>query len=181
MESASGGIPMGPSAASHADPGLLDWLASHGVEFEIHEHAPAVTARGTAKAEGVDPHTFAKVVVVRTPDERSAFLVVETTDQLDLRKAARCLDVDQVRLLTEGELATLAPTCEVGAVPAIGALFGVTMLADFAVRDDREISFNAGTHACSVRVEREGWQRATGVVYADLAADRDDRPAWAQS
>lgn len=179
-ESASAGLPMGARSTSNADPGLLDWLARHDVEFEIHEHAPAVTARGAAKAEGVDPHTFAKVVAVRTPDNRTVFLVVETTDQLDLRKAARCLDADDVRLLTEGELATLAPRCEVGAVPAIGALFGVTMVADFAVRDDREISFNAGTHDCSVRVERAGWQRATGVVYADLAADRDDRPAWAQ-
>lgn len=172
---------MSAGATSHADPGLLEWLASHDVEYEVHEHAPAVTARGVAKAEGVDPHTFAKVVAVRTPDGRPAFLVVETTDQLDLRKAARSLGADNVRLLTEGELAALAPTCEVGAVPAIGSLFGVPMVADYAVRDDRDISFNAGSHSCSVRVERASWERATGVVYADLAAHLDDRPAWAQS
>lgn len=172
---------MAASATSHADPGLLEWLASHDVEYEVHEHAPADTAHGVAKAEGVDPHTFAKVVAVRTPDGRSAFLVVETTDRLDLRKAARSLGADNVRLLTEAELAALAPTCEVGAVPAIGSLFGVSMVADYAVRDDRDISFNAGSHSCSVRVDRAGWERATGVVYADLAAHLDDRPAWAQS
>jgi Ala-tRNA(Pro) deacylase len=172
---------MGASAISHADPSLLEWLGSHDVEYEVHEHAPAYTARGVAKAEGVDPHTFAKVVAVRTKDGRSAFLVIETTDQLDLRKAARTLGADEVRLLSEGELATLAPTIEVGAVPAIGALYGVPMVADYAVRDDRDISFNAGSHSCSVRVERVGWERASGVVYADLAADRDDRPAWALS
>jgi prolyl-tRNA editing enzyme YbaK/EbsC (Cys-tRNA(Pro) deacylase) len=55
------------------------------------------------------------------------------------------------------------------------------MVADYAVRDDRDISFNAGSHSCSVRVERAGWERATGVVYADLAADLDSSPAWAQS
>ncbi len=172
---------MGASTISHADPSLLEWLAGHDVEYEVHEHTPAFTALGVAKAEGVDPHTFAKVVAVRAPDGRSAFLVVETTDQLDLRKAARTLGADEVRLLTEGELAALAPTCEVGAVPAIGSLFGVPMVADYAVRDDRDISFNAGSHSFSVRVERAGWERATGVVYADLAADRDDRPVWARS
>ncbi len=172
---------MGASAISHADQGLLTWLADHDVEYEVHEHAPAFTARGVAKAEGVDPHTFAKVVAVRTSDARPAFLVIETTDQLDLRKAAQTLGADFVRLLTEGELATLAPSCELGAMPAIGALYGVPMVADYAVREDRDISFNAGSHGCSVRVERSGWERATGVVYADLAADRDDRPAWAQS
>lgn len=171
---------MGASAISHADPGLLGWLADHDVEYEVHEHAPAFTALGVAKAENVDPHTFAKVVAIRTPDGRSAFLIIDTTDRLDLRKAALSLRVDAVRLLTEGELAALAPTCEVGAVPAIGSLYGVPMVADYAVRDDRDISFNAGSHSCSVRVERAGWEHATGVTYADLAADRGD-PAWARS
>ena len=138
----------------------------------------ATTALGVARAEGVDPHTFAKVVAVRTPDGRTAFMVVETTDQVDLRKAAEALDATHVSLLTEAELATLAPNSEIGAMPAVGALFGVSMIADYAVRDDRDISFNAGSHRCSVRVERAGWERATGVVYADLAADRGDHPAW---
>ena len=172
---------MGASTTSSADPGLLAWLSGHDVEYEVHEHAPAMTALATAKAEGVDPHTFAKVVAVRTKDGRSVLLVVETTDQLDLRKAARTLGAVDVRLLSEGELAALAPDCAVGAVPAVGALFGVAMVADYAVRDDRDISFNAGSHSCSVRVERAGWERATGVVYADLAADLDSSPAWAQS
>jgi Ala-tRNA(Pro) deacylase len=168
------------SATSHAVPGLLDWLASHHVEYEVHEHAPAVTARGIARAEGVDPRTFAKVVVVRADDGRLAFLVIETTDRLDLAKAARGLGADTVRLLTEAELAGLDPACEVGAVPAVGSLFGATMMADHALRDEADISFNAGSHSCSVRVERTTWERATGVAYADLAA-RADRPAWARS
>jgi Ala-tRNA(Pro) deacylase len=180
-ESASGGFTMAASATSHADPALLDWLARHDVEFEVHEHAPATTALGVARAEGVDPHTFAKVVAVRTTDGRTAFVVVETTDQVDLRKAAEALDARHVSLLTEAELEALAPQCEIGAMPAVGALFEVPMLADYAVRDDRDISFNAGSHRFSVRVERAGWERATGVVYADLAVDRGDHPAWDRS
>jgi Ala-tRNA(Pro) deacylase len=172
---------MGASSISRADPSLLEWLASNDVEYEVHEHSPAVTARGAAKAEGVDPHTFAKVVGVKTDDGRSAFVVLETTDQLDLRKAARALVSDRVSLLNEAELAAVAPTSEVGAAPAVGALYGLPMVADNAVRDDRDISFNAGSHSWSVRVERAGWERATGVVYADLAVDRDDRPAWSRS
>ena len=91
------------------------------------------------------------------------------------------MGTDVVRLLTEHELKALAPDCEVGAVPAVGALFDVPMIADHALRDDRDISFNAGSHRCSVRVERAGWERAAGVLYADLAVDHDDRPVWARS
>jgi len=172
---------MGASTTSYADPGLLAWLTDHEVEYEVHEHAEAMTARATAKAEGVDAHTFAKVVAVRLPDGGAAFAILETTDQLDLHKTARAFEVDAVRLLTEGEMAVITPHCEIGAAPAIGSLYGLAMVADHALRDDDAISFNAGSHRCSVRVERMAWERATGVAYADLAATADDRPAWSRS
>ena len=160
---------------------LLDWLADHDIEYELHQHDPAFTARATAAAEGVDPRTFAKVVAVASPDGRGALVVLDATDQVDLRKARRTLGASDVRLLTEPELTALAPGCELGAIPAVGSLFGLTTYADYAVRDDPEISFNAGSHRFSARVDRAGWERACGVVYADLAADADSGPAWARS
>lgn len=162
-------------------PGLLDWLASHDVEYEIHEHDLAFTARATATAEGVDPRTFAKVVGVATRDGRNVLIVLDATDQLDLHKAGRALGASNARLLTEAELTALAPGCEVGAIPAVGSLFGLATYADYAVRDDPEISFNAGSHRFSARVERASWERACEVVYADLAVESDSRPAWARA
>jgi len=160
--------------------GLLDWLASHDVEYEIHEHAVSFTARATAHADGVNPAAFAKVVAVGM-DDRLALLVVEAADHVDLRKARRLLDVDDVRVLSEEELARLAPEMEVGALPAIGQLFNLPMYADHALRDNDTISFNAGSHSFTVRVERAAWERATGVSYADLAQERGYRPAWSRS
>ena len=162
-------------------PALLEWLASHDIEYEIHEHETAFTARATATAEGVDPHTFAKVVGVATQDGRHILVALDATDHLDLLKARLALGSRDVRLLTEAELATLAPGCQAGAIPAAGPLFGLTTYADYAVRDDPEISFNAGSHRFSVRVERPSWERACGIVYADLAMESDSRPAWARS
>ena len=160
---------------------LLDWLAAHGVEHEVHEHPEAFTARGTAQAEGVDPRTFAKVVGVVTDDGRRVLLVLDATDHVDLRKARQVLSVRDVRLLTEAELVALAPDCEVGAMPAVGALYGLAVYADYAVRDEPDISFNAGSHRFSVRVDRTAWERSAGVHYADLAVESDTRPAWARS
>lgn len=157
---------------------LLDWLASQELEYEIHEHAPAYTARAAATAEGVDPRTFAKVLVVALHDGRNAFVVLDAPDHLDLRKARHVLGSKDVRLLSEPELTALAPGCEVGAIPAVGPLFGLTTYADYAVRDDAELSFNAGSHRFSARVERARWERACNVIYADLAEDADAGPAW---
>lgn len=160
---------------------LLDWLRTKDVEHEIHEHDLAFTARATATAEGVDPRTFAKVVGVATADGRNVIVVLDATDHLDLGKTRRTLGVSEVRLLNEAELTALAPGCEAGAMPAVGSLFGLPTYADYAVRDDPDISFNAGSHRFSVRVERAGWDRACGPTYADLASDSDIRPAWARS
>ncbi|HET9085371.1 MAG TPA: YbaK/EbsC family protein [Candidatus Limnocylindrales bacterium] len=159
--------------------GLQQWLAERDVDFDIHEHDEAFSATSTALAEGVDVRTFAKVVGVVTDDGRAALLVLDADDRLDLDKASTALDAKHVRLLTEAGLAALTPGCLPGAVPAVGELFQLPMIADLAVRDDAEISFNAGTHRHSVRVDRPAWERATGVRYADLAAEDPDRPAWA--
>ena len=163
------------------DPDLLEWLAGHGVEYEIHEHDRAFTARATAKAEGVDPRTFAKVVGLSVHGGRDVLVVLDATDRLDLRKAAQVFGGSDVRLLTEAEMHDLAPACEVGAVPPVGSLLGLATYADYAVRDDPEISFNAGSHRFSARVERAAWEHASGVVYADLAADTETGPAWSRS
>jgi Ala-tRNA(Pro) deacylase len=165
-------------AQPHA--GLLDWLRKHGVDHEVHEHLETFTARSTARSEGVDARTFAKVVGVATDDGRHVLIVVDAPDRVDLRKASDVLG-SGVKLLTEAELAAHTPGCEPGAMPAVGVLFGLPMYADYAVKDDAEISFNAGSHRYSVRVDRAAWERAAAVQYADLASANDERPAWAWS
>ena len=170
----------GQAAVPQPDPRLLSWLESRHVDYELHPHDPTFTAKATARADGVDPHTFAKVVGVSTAEGHVGLAVVEASDLVDLVKARRVLDTRQVRLLTESELAELAPGCEVGAIPAVGDLYGLPTFADFALRDDAEIVFNAGSHAVSVRVDRHAWERACHVVFGDLAADAGE-PAWARS
>jgi Ala-tRNA(Pro) deacylase len=173
--------PTSASAHPGALPTLLEWLESRAIEHDVHDHPETFTARQTAHAEGVDPRTFAKVVAVRTDDQETVLLVLDATDRVDLRKARDALLADDVRLLTEAELAALAPDCDAGAMPAVGALFGLQMVADHAIHEDAALSFNAGTHRSAVRVDRAAWERATGVRYADLAEEADARPAWARS
>jgi len=166
-----------PSSGPHA--GLLDWLGGHGVEYELHEHPLTFTARETAEIEGVDPRRFAKTLAVETGDGRRALIVVDATDHLDLAKAATALAADRVRLLSEIEMQSFAPDCEVGTMPPIGELFDVPVLADSAVREDPEITFHAGSHHFTVHVDRPGWERAVGVAYHDLA-ERRTEPAWSR-
>jgi len=173
-------IAMTTTTAHRPHAGLLAWLRQHGVDHEVHEHLAAYTAISTARSEGIDARSFAKVVGVATDDDRCALVVLDAPDRVDLHKA-RLVFGSSVRLLTEPELAERTPGCEHGAMPAVGSLFGLPTYADYAIRDQSEISFNAGTHRATVRVDRAAWEEATDVHYADLAETTDDRPAWFRS
>ncbi|HEY3336781.1 MAG TPA: YbaK/EbsC family protein [Candidatus Limnocylindrales bacterium] len=157
--------------------GLVDWLASRNVEYEIREHPQAFTAQATARAERVDPHAFVKVVGVVTDDGRRVLLAVEAVDHVDLGKAHRVLGARDVRIMTEPEFAALAPDCEAGAIPPVPELWNVPVYVDLALRDVPELAFAAGSHRYSVHVDRAAWERTSGIAYADLARD-DGRPAW---
>jgi Ala-tRNA(Pro) deacylase len=151
---------------------LLTWLDDKHIDYQVHEHVRALTALATARAEGVDPGTFEKVIWVRTAEHKDALMVLDAEDHLDLRKAREVLKTRKVTLVDEDEIRELAPECDPGAMPAVGVLFGLQTYADLAVGEDARVSFNAGSHSHAVRVDRAAWEKALGVVYADLATDR---------
>jgi Ala-tRNA(Pro) deacylase len=159
--------------------GLLDWLARHDIEYELREHPQTFTAEATAHAEHVDPRRFAKVVGVATDDGRRALLLVDAPDRVDLAKARLVLGAFEVRLMSESELAAVAPECETGTVPPVPELSGLPVYADFVLRDAPELSFHAGSHRHTVHVDRSAWERASRITYADLTRD-DGAPAWAR-
>ena len=161
--------------------GLLDWLASHAVDYELREHPLTITARETARVEGIDPRRFAKTLGVATADGTRVLIVLDATDKLDLVRARKVLDSGMVRLLDEAQLMELAPDCEVGTIPPVGALFDVRVYADFAVREDPEITFHAGSHRFTVTVERPAWEKAAHVTYGDLVVETEHGPAWLNS
>lgn len=152
---------------------LERWLREQDVEFDVHPHARTYTAIASARAEGVAPETFVKVVAVRTDAGRIALIGLDATDDLDLAKLDATIG-SNARLATETELAEACPDWEVGTVPPIPGLARVQVFADEGVRADPRISFAAGSHDVAVRVDRAAWETAADIVYGDLA--REGRP-----
>jgi len=159
---------------------LLEWLQKHHVEYDLHHHVPTTTARETARVEAVEPRTMVKSVVVQAADGRNAILALEATERVDLAKAAHALGTTDVHLVTEAQLIEMAPDCDPGTWPPVGAIFGMPVLADSALRDEPEVTFTAGSHEFAVRLDQEAWARAGDVHYVDLAEGRSEEPAWAR-
>jgi prolyl-tRNA editing enzyme YbaK/EbsC (Cys-tRNA(Pro) deacylase) len=154
-------------AGPYAD--LVTWLEDHGVPFELHEHPLTYTASATAHAEGVSEREFAKVVGVRLANGSRVLAVLDASDRVDLVRLAAAVGAEWATLLTEAEMAAIAPGCEAGTIPPIPELARVPVIADEAVRSDQRISFHAGSHRTAVRVDRSAWQREAGIRYGAFA------------
>jgi Ala-tRNA(Pro) deacylase len=64
-----------------------------------------------------------------------------------------------VVLASEAELADLFPDCEVGAVPPLGAAWGVDTFVDESLLGESEVFFEAGDHEVVVRVTGDQFER----------------------
>ena len=142
---------------------LKELLERHGIHFESITHLPAYTAQGIAAMTHISGKEVAKTVIVKL-DGQMAMAVVPASHRIDLRKLQAEMSAKSVSLASEAEFKDAFPGCETGAMPPFGSLYGLPVLVDEAVTQDREIVFNAGTHTELVR-----------LAYADFARVENPR------
>jgi len=83
------------------------------------------------------------------PQLRASF----STGRLDLKRLRDVLDVRNVRLATEAEIANLFPDCQVGTMPPFGNLYGVDVYVDQLLIEDESIVFEAGTYVGAIKLQ----------------------------
>jgi Ala-tRNA(Pro) deacylase len=147
---------------------LESFLQQQNVKFEKHAHPTAYTAQQLAEAEHVSGYLVAKPVVVKGRAQ-FAMCVLAAPHRLDVAKAARALGEPEVRLATEEEMAKLFPGCEIGAEPAIGAMFNMKTVMDSGLQRDAYLIMQAGTHRDSIRIARTDWERLCQPIVAPIA------------
>ncbi len=144
---------------------LKDFLNQSGVSYEVIRHDPAFTAQQQAAALHVPGRTFVKVVVVKL-NGNAALAVLPAPLRINFKQLAAAGGAKKCQLASEGEFKTLFPDCEVGAMPPFGSLYNLPTYADESLTADREIVFNAGTHAEAVRMGYADYARLSNVRVA---------------
>ena len=103
----------------------------------------------------------AKGVVIED-DQGYVLAVLPSTHHLQLGVLGRQLHRHQVRLATEADLGGLFGDCELGAVPPIGAAYGLPMVVEEDLAAQPEIFFEAGDHEHLVRMVTQDFARVLG-------------------
>jgi Ala-tRNA(Pro) deacylase len=150
---------------------LTEYLDKHNVKYIIISHSPAYTAQGIAALAHIPGRELAKTVVVKL-DGELALAVLPASFQVDIALLKRTTEAKTVELASEMEFRSRFPECEIGAMPPFGNLYGMNVIADERLSEDKEIAFNACSHRELIRLAWEDFQKLVQPRIARFAAGR---------
>jgi len=139
------------------------------IPYELLPHPRTMTAAAEARALHVPADEVAKTVVLGTAHGYIRALV-PASRRVDPMKVAAAVAEDEVRLISESELASAYPDFELGAVPPVAGPHDEIVI-DRSLRENPWIVFEAGRHDESVRVRTGDLLAATKAVVADICLD----------
>lgn len=145
-------------------PTLQDYLAEHQIAYAVLPHTRTVTSATTAQAAHLPGRSVAKAVVVEDESGRYALAVLPATAHVQLGRLERELHRTGLHLATEGALSRLFPDCELGAIPAVGAAYGLPTVVEEELAAQPDVFFEAGDHRHLVHVSQGEFSR----LIADL-------------
>jgi Ala-tRNA(Pro) deacylase len=146
---------------------LIDFLNKSKVRYEILHHPEAVTAQRIAQAEHVKARHHAKVVMIKSGDQR-LMAVLPADHQIDLEKVAKAIEKG-ASLDTEQEFKSLFPDCATGAMPPFGNLYGLPTYVDKRLAEEDYIVFEAGTHTDAIKLSYADYEKIVKPRVEDLA------------
>jgi Ala-tRNA(Pro) deacylase len=146
---------------------LIDCLNESKVRYEILHHPEAVTAQRIAQAEHVKGRLHAKVVMIKSGEQR-LMAVLPADHQIDLEKVGKVIG-KTASLDSEKEFKSLFPDCAIGAMPPFGNLYGLPTYVDKSLAAQDYIVFEAGTHSDAIKLSYRDYEKIVKPQVEDLA------------
>jgi Ala-tRNA(Pro) deacylase len=146
---------------------LIDCLNESKVRYEILHHPEAVTAQRIAQAEHVKGRHHAKVVMIKSGEQR-LMAVLPADHQIDLEKVGKVIG-KTASLDSEKEFKSLFPDCAIGAMPPFGNLYGLPTYVDKSLAAQDYIVFEAGTHSDAIKMSYRDYEKIVKPQVEDLA------------
>lgn len=147
---------------------LIKFLTQNKIFYQVQVHPETATALETAEAEHICGKALAKVVMVKA-GAKDVMVVVPCDRDVDLLKMSTILGTDDVRISEEQEFEGLFPDCELGAMPAFGRVYKIPCYADQALREQKELYFNAGNHQETIKVSVEDFMKTSKAFVGDFS------------
>jgi len=140
---------------------LQEYLDDHHIHYEVMIHERTGSSLQTALTTHVAGDSLAKGVVL-TREGGCVLAVVPASSKVRLDAIEEMLHCP-VGLASEDEASSLFPDCEAGAVPPIGAAYGLDTIIDDSLDHQRDLYIEGGDHRSLIHMP--------GVEFQNLMKD----------
>jgi len=149
------------------------FLDNQRIRYELIAHKGTATSLRTAKEAHIEADRLAKAVLLEDDLEHSHYLmaVLPASRRLELPEVAIAAG-RRLHFASEEDAAGLFEDCEAGAIPPVGAAYGVEMLIDESMLELPEVYFEAGDHQHLVHVQGDDFAK----LFAESARGRFSQP-----
>jgi len=137
---------------------LKDYLDSNNIKYVTIRHSSAYTAQEIAASARIPGKIMAKTVMVKI-DGSMAMAVLPASYVIDFDMLKKVTGAQRIELAHEQEFKDLFPSCEVGAMPPFGNLWGMDVYVAESLAEDDDIAFSAGTHTELIMMGYEDFHR----------------------
>ena len=140
-------------------PTLHKYLAAENIQYDEIPHVLTMSSARTAQACHVSGDRLAKAIVLR---RNGGFIlaVLPASHHLTLSEL-RTRFGDRIDMANETEVNRLFADCAHGAVPAVGACYGLDVIVDDGIDAQPEIYMEAGDHETLLHLNHEQFARLT--------------------
>ncbi len=123
---------------------VQEYMTQRGLRYDVLTHPHSHNSMQTAHLAKVPSRALAKSVVLED-DSGYLMAVLPSSHHVQLGKLGKELNC-RLRLASERDLERMFDDCELGAVPPVGAAYGMRMIMDDSLAAENEIYFEAGDH-----------------------------------
>jgi len=137
---------------------LKEFLDTNTIKYVTISHSTAYTAQEVAATSHTPGKELAKTVMIKVNGKMS-MAVLPSSFQIDFTLLKKAIGSQIIELAEEQEFRDTFPSCDVGAMPPFGNLYGMDVFVAEKLTEDEEIAFNAGTHTELIRMAYSDFER----------------------
>ena len=133
---------------------LKNYLNTQQIKFELIEHDYCEGSYNTVRSAHIDSLKLAKGVVFRDEDRHYTMCVLPAQNKVRRLTLNQIFDRHLV-LAAEEELEYLFSDCQLGAIPALGQAYGMSVIWDDELLKAKDIYIEAGDHLHLIHIHRD--------------------------
>ncbi len=141
-------------------------LGKVGINYDLVNHPHSSTSLQSARVAHVPAIQVAKAVMTHDGDNYR-LCVIPSTHRLLLSRLNKHMG-GHFRLASEEELKGLFDDCEVGAVPALGQVYGLPVIWDQSLAHMEDIYFESGDHENLIHLNHGAFMELMGLQEHDV-------------